>query len=157
MVPVYAEKEYTVNKAKKVGFIEISYRIVDVSTGQNVSVDTIRSRLVKEDVGNDGVKDANIAYDPLEIATDTEMLQMMADQVVEDLSRKVLQPLRNREVDYFEAGEELLLKRKESLEALERFVDAKFDERVKSNVNSPISAKIDGYMKQIIETYQFKN
>ena len=139
------------------GFIEISYRIVDVSTGQNVSVDTIRSRLVKEDVGNDGVKDANIAYDPLEIATDTEMLQMMADQVVEDLSRKVLQPLRNREVDYFEAGEELLLKRKESLEALERFVDAKFDERVKSNVNSPISAKIDGYMKQIIETYQFKN
>ena len=85
------------------------------------------------------------------------MLQMMADQVVEDLSRKVLQPLRNREVDYFEDGEELLLKRKESLEALERFVDAKFDERVKSNVNSPISAKIDGYMKQIIETYQFKN
>lgn len=157
MVPVYAEKEYNVIKAKKVGFIEISYRIVDVSTGQNVSVDTIRSRLVKEDVGNDGVKDANIAYDPLEIATDTEMLQMMADQVVEELSRKVLQPLRNREISYFEAGEELLLKRKESLEALERFVDAKFDEKVKLNVNSPISDKIDGYMEQIIDTYQFKN
>ena len=78
MVPVYAEKEYTVTKAKKVGFIEISYRIVDVSTGQNVSVDTIRSRLVKEDEGNDGVKDANVPYDPLEIATDTEMLQLMA-------------------------------------------------------------------------------
>ncbi|GGF79569.1 CsgG/HfaB family protein [Alteromonas lipolytica] len=157
MVPVYAEKEYTVTKAKKVGFIEISYRIVDVSTGQNTDVETLTSRLVKEDVGNDGVKDANIEYDPLEIATDTEMLQLMADQVVEDLSRKVLQPLRNREVEFFEAGEELLLKRKEGLEALERFVDAKFDERVKSNVNSPISAKIDGYIQQIIDTYQFKN
>lgn len=157
MVPVYAEKEYTVTKAKKVGFIEISYRIVDVSTGQNVSVDTIRSRLVKEDEGNDGVKDANVPYDPLEIATDTEMLQMMADQVVEDLSRKVLQPLRNREVGYFEQGEEFLLRRKEPLAALEQFINAMFDEKVKSNINSPISSKIDGYIEQIIDTYQFKN
>ncbi|WP_370167042.1 CsgG/HfaB family protein, partial [Marisediminitalea sp.] len=157
MVPVYAEKEYTVTKAKKVGFIEISYRIVDVSTGQNVSVDTIRSRLVKEDEGNDGVKDANVPYDPLEIATDTEMLQLMADQVVEDLSRKVLQPLRNREVGYFEQGEEFLLRRKEPIAALEQFINAMFDEKVKSNINSPISSKIDGYVEQIIDTYQFKN
>ena len=157
MVPVYAEKEYTVTKAKKVGFSEISYRIVDVSTGQNVSVDTIRSRLVKEDEGNDGVKDANVPYDPLEIATDTEMLQLMADQVVEDLSRKVLQPLRNREVGYFEQGEEFLLRRKEPIAALEQFINAMFDEKVKSNINSPISSKIDGYVEQIIDTYQFKN
>lgn len=157
MVPVYAEKEYTVTKAKKVGFIEISYRIVDVSTGQNVSVDTIRSRLEKEDEGNDGVKDANVPYDPLEIATDTEMLQLMADQVVEDLSRKVLQPLRNREVGYFEQGEEFLLRRKEPIAALEQFINAMFDEKVKSNINSPISSKIDGYVEQIIDTYQFKN
>lgn len=157
MKPVYAEKEYTVKKAKKVGFIEISYRIVNVSTGENIDVDTIRERLVKEDTGNDGVKDANVTYDPLEIATDTEMLQLMADQVVEDLSRKVLQPLRNREIDYFEKGEDLLLKRKEPLRAMEEFVNAMFDEKIKSNVNSPISSQIDKYITQIVDTYQFKN
>lgn len=155
MVPVYTEKEYTVTKAKKVGFIEISYRIVDVSTGENIDVDTLRERLVKEDTGNDGVKDANVKYDPLEIATDTEMLQLMADQVVEDLSRKVLQPLRNREINYFEDGEELLLKRKEPLAAMEEFMNAMFDEKIKSNINSPISSKIDTYIESIIDSYQF--
>lgn len=157
MQPVYAEKEYTVRKAKKVGFIEISYRIVDISTGENIDVDTITERVIREDTGNDGVKDANIKYDPLDIATDTEMLQSMAETVVEKLSRKVLQPLRNRELSYFKEGEELYLKRKENLMAFEKFVDALFDERIKSNANSPISAKVNVYIKEIADAHKFVN
>lgn len=155
MVPIYAEKQYTVQRAKKVGFIEISFRIVDVSTGQNTSVETIERRNVIEDTGNEGVGDAGVQFDPLEVPTDTEMLQLMADEVVEELSRKVLQPLRNRELSYFSQGEELLLRRKEELAAMEEFVNAVFNERIKSNVNSPIAEQVEQYMKQIIDTYRF--
>lgn len=102
MVLVYVEKEYIVMKVKKVGFIEIFYCIVDVFIGQNVSVDIICLCLVKEDEGNDGVKDVNVFYDLLEIVIDIEMLQLMVDQVVEDLLCKVLQLLCNCEVGYFE-------------------------------------------------------
>ena len=157
MQPVYAEKEYTVTKAKKVGFIEISYRIVDVTTGENIDADTITERVEREDSGNDGVKDANVEYDPLEIATDTEILQAMAETVVDTLSRKILQPLRNREIDHFNEGEELYLKRKENLPAVEEFVNALFGERIKSNVNSPISAKVNTYVDEIIDKHRFVN
>lgn len=155
MVPVYSEKEYTVTSAKKVGFIEISFRITDVGTGENTRVETITATEIEEDTGNEGVKDAGIEFDPLEVKTDTEMLQIMADKVVEELSRKVLQPLRNREIGYFEKGEELLLRRKEGLAAMEEFTNAVFDEKIKSNTNSPISAQVNKYMKQIIESHRF--
>lgn len=155
MVPVFAEKEYTVTSAKKVGFIEISFRITDVSTGENTRVETITATEVEEDTGNEGVKDAGIEYDPLEVKTDTEMLQLMAEKVVEELSRKVLQPLRNREIEYFDKGEELLLRRKEDLAAMEEFINAVFDEKIKSNTNSPISTQVDKYIKQIIDTHRF--
>ena len=141
--------------AKKVGFIEISFRIVDVATGENTRVETIESRLVVEDTGNEGVQDANVQFDPLEIMTDTEMLQQMADKVVQELSLKVLQPLRNRELKYYAKGEELLQKRQEPLAAMEEFVNTLFDERIKSNVNSPVSVQAEKYMEQIMLGHRF--
>jgi hypothetical protein len=155
MQPVYAERQYTVTTAKKVGFIEISFRIVDVATGENTRVETIESRLVVEDTGNEGVQDANVQFDPLEIMTDTEMLQQMADKVVQELSLKVLQPLRNRELKYYAKGEELLQKRQEPLAAMEEFVNTLFDERIKSNVNSPVSVQAEKYMEQIMLGHRF--
>ncbi len=155
MVPKYDEKEYEVKHMKKVGFIQLSFRIVDVATGANTRVETIERKNIVEDQSNEGIKNAGIEFDPLEIPTDTELLQKMATEVVEELSRDVLQPLRNLEKKYFEKGEDLFLRRKEDLNAVEQFVDAIFDEKLKSVIGSPITTQANKYLQSIIEDHRF--
>jgi len=156
MVPKYGEKEYQVTNMKKVGFFQLSFKIVDFATGANVRVETIKRQKVVEDNANEGIKDANVTFDPLEISTDTELLQLMASEVVEELSRGVLQPLRNLEKKYFEEGEGLYLRRKENLNAVEQFVNAIFDEKLKSVINSPITTQANKYLQTIINEHAFR-
>jgi len=156
MIPKYEEKEYRVTNMKKVGFFQLSFKIVDFATGANKRVETIKRQKVVEDSSNEGIKDANVIFDPLEISTDTELLQDMANEVVEELSRGVLQPLRNLEKKYFEEGEALYLRRKENLNAIEKFVDAIFDEKLKSVVNSPITNQSKKYLETIINEHSFR-
>jgi len=156
MVPKYEEKEYRVTNMKKVGFFQLSFKIVDFATGANVRVETIKRQKVVEDSSNEGIKDAKVTFDPLEISTDTELLQDMANEVVEELSRGVLQPLRNLEKKYFEEGEALYLRRKENLNAIEKFVDAIFDEKLKSVINSPITTQSNKYLETIINEHAFR-
>ncbi|SFB98520.1 CsgG/HfaB family protein [Pseudoalteromonas denitrificans] len=155
MTPKFEEKEYDVQHMKKVGFIQLSFRIVDVATGANTRVETIERKKIVEDTSNEGIKDANVDFDPLEIPTDTELLQTMATEVVEELSREVLKPLRNLEKTYFENGEEFLLRRKENINAIEQFVDAIFDEKLKAVVGSPITTQSNKYLQSIIENHRF--
>lgn len=155
LTPKYEEKEYDVQHMKKVGFIQLSFRIVDVATGANTRVETIERKKIVEDQSNEGIKDANVKFNPLEIPTDTELLQLMATEVVEELSREVLKPLRNLEKKYFEKGEEFLLKRKENINAIEQFVDAVFDEKLKASVGSPITSQSNKYLQSIIENHRF--
>ena len=153
-VPKYAVKDYEVQNKKKVGFIQISYRIVDVATGVNTSVETLERKKVEEDSANAGIDDAGIKFDPMEVPTDTEILQSMTSDVVDQLAREVLKPLMNLEKEYFQQGEELLNRRKELIPAVEKFTDAVFDEKVKS-VNSPISNKSIQYIENVFQNYKF--
>jgi len=156
MIPKYEEKEYKVTNMKKVGFFQLSFKIVDFATGVNKRVETIKRQRVVEDSGNEGIKDANVVFDPLEMTTDTELLQLMASEVVEELSRGVLQPLRNLEKQYFENGEGLYLRRKENINAVEQFVNAIFDEKLKSVINSPITTQANKYLQTIITEHAFR-
>ncbi|WP_016955137.1 CsgG/HfaB family protein [Catenovulum agarivorans] len=153
-VPKYAVKDYEVQNKKKVGFIQISYRIVDVATGVNTSVETLERKKVEEDSANAGIDDAGIQFDPMEVPTDTEILQSMTSDVVDQLAREVLKPLMNLEKEYFQQGEELLNRRQEFIPAVEKFTDAVFDEKVKS-VNSPISVKSLQYIDKVFKNYKF--
>ncbi len=139
-IPEFVSKSYNVANHKKVGFVELSFRIVDVSTGENIQVKTIERKLVAEDETSAGLEEANIAFDPLEIDTDTELLNKMTDEVVAELGREVLKPLQALEKQYYEAGE-ALLKRRNELEAIEKFVDAIMDEKLKMIQGSPINKK----------------
>lgn len=153
-VPKYAEKDYEVQQQKKVGFIQLSYRIVDVATGVNTSVETIERKNVAEDTANAGIADAKIRFDPMEIPTDTEMLQNMTAEVVDELAREVLKPMTNLEKQYFQQGEELLNRRKEAISAVEQFTNAIFDEKLKS-ISSPITEQANQYVTQVFENYKF--
>ena len=93
--PKYAEKDYIVSNHKKVGFVQLSFRIVDVRTGENIQVRTIERKEVVEDDASAGLPEANVKFDPLVIPTDTELLQKMTSEVVAELGREALKPLNN--------------------------------------------------------------
>jgi tetratricopeptide (TPR) repeat protein len=151
--PRYAEKDYSVSNHKKVGFVQLSFRIVDVRTGENIQVRTIERKEVVEDDASAGLPEANVKFDPLVIPTDTELLQKMTSEVVAELGREALKPLNNLEKTYFQAGEQFL-KRRERLNAAESFVDAVFDEKMKMIQGSPLSVKAMENLEDIFRNYK---
>ena len=150
---MYSEKDYKVSKHKKVGFIQLSFRIVDVSTGENIQVKTIESKEVVEDETSAGLPEAGIKFDPMEIATDTELLQKMTDKVVSELGREALRPLQNLEKTYFQNGENQL-RRRNNLQAAENFIDAIFDEKMKRIQGSPMTRKAMENLDDIFDNYK---
>lgn len=155
MVTRYETTEYDVVEIKKVGFLSLSFRIVDVSTGENTRVDTLERKLEFRDVGSEGLADAGIEYDPAEVPTDTELLQMLTDQVIDTMSVDVLRPLQSLEKSYFETGEEYE-KRNEQLRAVERYVDSIFNERMKSVNTSPLTEESMARINRIMHEQRFE-
>jgi tetratricopeptide (TPR) repeat protein len=151
--PQYAEKDYIVSKHKKIGFVQISFRIVDVSTGENIQVKTIERKTVVEDVGSAGVPEADIKFDPVEIPSDTELLQKMTTEVVAELGREALRPLQNLEKTYFEQGEQHL-RRRDNLLAAENFVNTIFDEKLKMIQGSPVTQVSAKHLDTIFLDYK---
>jgi tetratricopeptide (TPR) repeat protein len=136
--PEEVEKDYRVSNFKKIGFVQLSFRIVDVSTGENIQVKTIERKEIAEDESSAGLAEAGVKFDPLEIPTDTELLQKMTDQVVAELGKEALSPLQNLEQTYFKKGENYL-RRRDTMLAAENFVNAIFDEKLKRIAGSPLN------------------
>ena len=129
-VPEFAEKEYRVSHVKKIGFVNTSFRIVDVRTGENIQVRTLEKKKMVEDDASAGLAEAGVTFDPLEIPTDTELLQSLTSLVIEEMGREILTPLSRLEETYFKEGTRLL-ERRSRLSAAEQFVNVLFDEELK--------------------------
>jgi tetratricopeptide (TPR) repeat protein len=152
---VDVEKEYNVSTHKKVAFVTVSFRIVDVDTGENILVDTIPRIKVATDETSAGVQIAGIKYDPLEIPTDTQLLQELTEEVVSELGREGLKPLKDLEKTYFQLGE-MSLRRRDIFQSVEHFTNAIFDEKVKMIQGSPITEKALQHLETIFKNYQSK-
>lgn len=154
MAPEFGEKEYEVTNTKKVGFLQLSFRIVDVLTGENTRVDTIERKIQVEDTANAGVSDAGVIFDPMAMPTDTEILQGLTEEVVESMAADVLRPLQQLETFYFNQASDF--ERKGEFEsAVEFYTNAIFNERLKSVSLSPISIEAKKRIKAILEGYKF--
>ena len=150
---VDVEKQYNVSTHKKVAFVTVSFRIVDVDTGENILVDTIPRTKIAKDETSAGVQIAGIKYDPLEISTDTQLLQDLTEEVVAELGREGLKPLKNLEKTYFEMGE-MSLNRRNIFLAAEHFTDAIFDEKVKMIKDSLLTKQALKHLETIFRDYQ---
>jgi len=153
--PQFAEKDYKVSKHKKIGFVQLSFRIVDVSTGENIQVKTIERKEVVEDEGSAGLPEANVKYDPVDIPSDTELLQKMTEEVVTELGREALRPLQNLEKKYFEKGQQHL-RRRDGIQAAEGFVNSIFNEKMKMIHSSPLSEKATENLDDIFRKYHLR-
>lgn len=152
-VSQYAEKDYEISKHKKISFVQISFRIVDVITGENIQVKTIERKRVVEDEGSAGVPEAGVEFDPVEMPSDTEMLQKMTEDVVAELGREALRPLQNLEKTYFEAGKQHL-RRRDPILASEDLVNAIFDEKMKIIQDSPLTKEVSAHLDNIFLKYK---
>jgi tetratricopeptide (TPR) repeat protein len=140
---------------KKVAFVTVSFRIVDVKTGENILVDTIpRTKTAKDDTSA-GVQIAGIKFDPLEIPTDTELLQELTTEVVAELGREALQPLKNLEKTYYDLGEKYK-ERRDGIQAAEYYMDAIFDEKVKRIPDSSLSRQANLNLDEIFRNYKVR-
>lgn len=108
-------------------------------TGENIFTNTISGKLSKKDDYHHGLPAANIKQDPLELPTEVEVLDDLTNQNVSDVGLSVLKHFQSLELVYFNEGERQFKRRKYE-EAIERYTDAIFDEKIKG-ISSPISKK----------------
>jgi curli biogenesis system outer membrane secretion channel CsgG len=149
------EKQYNVSTHKKVAFVTVSFRIVDVNTGENILVDTIQRSKTAMDETSAGVEVAGIKYDPLEMPTDTELLQELTGEVVAELGRETLRPLKNLEKTYYELGE-IYLERREPVQAAEQFVNTVFNAKIKAIQNPSLTLNARNRLDSIFLEYKFQ-
>lgn len=130
---------YKVGTHKKTASVALSFRVVDVESGEVVITKTIKSRKEAQDSFSEGVEFANIPYDPLVLPPDAELLEKAVEEGIAELGHLVLSRFQNLQSSYLNSAE--LLARKGQMEmSVERYIDAMFAEEVK-NVSSQISVK----------------
>lgn len=130
---------YKQGSAKINAMIEISYKLVDTSSGENIFTNTVSGRLVKDDKYQDGVPVANIPHDPLELPTEDEVLDELTNAKVSDMGKSVLKNYQSLEVAYFNEAQQQQ-KRRNIEQAVEKYMDAIYDEKLKG-MSTPITQK----------------
>jgi tetratricopeptide (TPR) repeat protein len=128
--------------------IEIAYRLVDTKTGENLSTDTMSGKLVKEDQYQDEVPMASIPYDSLDLPSEMEVMDELSNKKVSELGQSVLKHFQSLEVEYFNKAH-TQLKRRRYEDAVERFMDALHDEKLK-RISTPISQKSHEMIEKLI-------
>ena len=135
----YQFVSYKQGSAKINAMIEISYKLVDTSTGENIFTNTVSGKLVKDDKYQDGVPVANIPHDPLELPTEDEVLDELTNGKVSDMGQSVLKNYQSLEVAYFNEAQQQQ-KRRNIEQAVEKYMDAVYDEKLKG-MSTPITQK----------------
>ncbi|NPU84172.1 MAG: hypothetical protein HPY65_06760 [Syntrophaceae bacterium] len=141
---------YKQGNARIVALFDVSYKLVDTTTGENIFTNTIEGRLIKEDKYQDGVPMANIPQDPLQLPTEAEVLSELTNGKISEMGQSVLRHFQSLEVEYFNAGEQLR-KRRKFEEAVEKYVDALYDIKLKG-ISTAVAQKsqemIDGLLQE---------
>jgi tetratricopeptide (TPR) repeat protein len=114
---------YKVATEKKSAFIKVSFRLIDVEEGEVVTAQTLKGVREVSDDYSEGVASANIPYDPLQMPSDTELLDQAAQDVVAQLGKAVLSHFENPQGLSIKAAV-ALVKKREYEKAIERYAEA---------------------------------
>jgi curli biogenesis system outer membrane secretion channel CsgG/tetratricopeptide (TPR) repeat protein len=139
--------KYKVGTHKKTANVALSFRVIDVESGEVVITTTIKSRKEAEDKFSEGVEFANIPFDPMELPSDAVLLEKAVDESISELGRLVLARFQNRQSAYLQAAELLSNKSGGDL-VVERYMDAIVSEEVKH-----VASQVTAQSKRGIEQY----
>ena len=141
--PPFIEKDktetirYKVATHRKTANVTISFRVVDVESGEVVITKTLKSKKEATGTYSEGVDIAGIPYHKLDLPADSDLLEMAVDEAISDLGHQVLSRFQNLQENYLNTAE--VLKKKGEMEPVaEKYVDAVVTEEVK-NIKSPIT------------------
>lgn len=138
---------YKQGVAKISALLEISFKLVDTQTGEIIA-NTVSGKLIKEDKYQDGLPIAGIKQDPLELPTEAEVLDEITNDKISEMGRSVLKHYQSLEVEYFNKGQDLQ-KRRNIEAAVEKYMDAVYDEKLKG-ISTPISQKSMELIEKLI-------
>jgi tetratricopeptide (TPR) repeat protein len=138
---------YKQGVAKISALLEISFKLVDTQTGEIIA-NTVSGKLIKEDKYQDGLPIAGIKQDPLELPTEAEVLDEITNDKVSEMGRSVLKHFQSLEVEYFNKAQDLQ-KRRNIEAAVEKYIDAVYDEKLKG-ISTPISQKSMELIEKLI-------
>lgn len=141
--------KYKVGTEKKRANVAISFRVIDIEQGEVVITKTIKKNLEIKDDYSEGVAFANIKFDPLEIMSDSELLEKVTQEAVSELSHEVLSRFENLQAQYFDIGE-TYKKKREYEKAVEKYSDAIHLENLK-NISSPLSGSAKKEIEQMLK------
>lgn len=146
---IYQFISYRQGKTKISAIIEVSYKLVDTLTGENIFTNTIAGKMFKEDKYQDAVPAAGIPYDPLELPTEVEVMDELTNEKVSLMGQSILKNFQSLEVEYFNQGQQYQKRRNPEL-SIERFTDAFFDEKLKG-ISTPISQKSMDMIAELVQ------
>ena len=150
-VPEYHYENYTVGRNKMRAAVHVYYKIINAKKGEIIATDTLKRNAEVTDEWNDGIPEANIPYNPLELPTESQILEQVTAEVVRDLALVVLKPFQSLQTTYFDEAE-ILKQRRRYEEAIEKYIDSIYDERIKG-IESPISKKSMEVIDQVISEF----
>lgn len=130
---------YKVGTEKKRAFIRISYRLIDVEGGEVITTQNLQKVKEVSDDFSEGIPQANIPYDPLQIPANTELLDQVTQEIVTELGKQVLGYFSNPQALYMRTAD-ALGKKREYEKAVEKYIDAITLEEMK-NVTGPLTTR----------------
>ena len=113
-------------------FVNFSYKIIDASSGEILKTATLKKKRKVKDDYSEAVDLANIPFDPIQLPTDTELLEMVSTEIANELGDLVLAPLRDRAETYYREGIREDQRRNHET-AVERCTDAIFLEKLRGH------------------------
>ncbi len=137
--PNYQLLSYRQGVAKISALLEISFKLVDTQTGENIFASTVSGKLIKEDKYQDGVPIAGIVQKSLELPSEAEVLDEITNQKVSEMGSGILKHFQSLEVEYYNQAQSQQKRRNLDM-AIEKYTDAVFDEKLKG-ISTPISQK----------------
>jgi tetratricopeptide (TPR) repeat protein len=154
--PPFIEKDktetirYKVATHNKTANVTISFRVIDVESGEVVITKTLKSRKEATGTYSEGVDIAGIPHQKLNLPQDADLLEKAVEEAISDLGHQVLSRFQNLQETYLNTAE--VLKKKGEIEpVVEKYMDAVVTEEVK-NIKSQITEKarreIDLLLKQ---------
>lgn len=141
---------YKTGTAKITAMVEISHKLVDTATGENVFTNTVSGKAIKEDKYQDGVPLADIANDPLELPSELEVLDELTNAKVSEVGQSVLKHYQSLEIEYYNQARQEQEKRRNYDQAIEKYTDAIFDEKLKG-VATVISQKSQENIEKLLQ------
>jgi tetratricopeptide (TPR) repeat protein len=147
--PTYQFISYKRGVAKVTAMIEVSYKLVDTTTGENIFTNTTAGKSIKEDAYQDGVALANIPHDALTLPSELEVIDELTNTKISEVGQSVLKQYQSLEVEYFNQAQQQE-KRRNYEQAVEKYTDAMFDEKLKS-ISTPISQQSQESINRLIQ------